>query len=1070
VTSPTPPQRSSAPLVVRLGLGLLLGALALLVNHFAVPLLSEETPKFIFGGALVLVAYVRLGPEAGVLAAIVSIGATIARFDGRGAAALTYVAMWWATTALSRRARGLVPAALCVWLAAGWAIDLLAYGLGVGLSPDYLALLFLKQLFNATIDAILAELLLRLPLPGVLGPSERDAGATPLRAYAFNRVLLAVMAPMTFLALTYTRAEFREVVSRAEARSERTASNASMAVAVFLRERREPLQRLARRLEQRVDPAAAQAMLDAFAAGMPGYLHVTLVDSAGVVLASTPASTRDSAAHRAMAIGEQPYFHESRETLETAYAPLILARGPAAPAGSITPIVAIAEPLVTSGGRFAGLVVGAIDGRALAPRLSAARSDAAEVVSLFDAAGRLITSLDTRARAGMPLAGLVAGWRDTPEPARTFVYYPPADGSVESRYHIDPRHAAYHLVPPSGWRVLVDLPSHALHAAMRHAALQVLGVTLALLALLYAAIALVARRLAAPLRRTNEVATAIAHGGWAEDEQLALLGASPIEEVSSLVEQLRTMQRALAAKHAESAAREEASEQRFRATFEQAAVGVVHLGLEGDVLRVNQRFAAIAAHERDALLGHRFESLLHPDDVDAVRRQIAVLRSGARATFSEETRVRRHDGSLVWVQLTGSRVHDAEGEAHYFIVVAEDIGVRKELEHQLLQAQKMEAIGQLAGGIAHDFNNLLTPILAYSDLVLAEMPRGTSLADDVEQIRRAAERARALTQQLLAFGRRQVLEMRVVDLGSVVEQFLAMFRPILREDVAIDVRVEGPLWSVRADAVQIEQILMNLAVNAVDAMPAGGRLSITASNVTLATAPSGAPGLVGRCVRLAVRDTGVGIPPDAIAHLFEPFFTTKARGRGTGLGLATVYGIVRQHGGDVTVRSDHGRGATFTLLFPAASASAEPLGVPAARAALPDARRPRGETVLVAEDERAVRELVSSALQRHGYTVLSAANPPEALRLLEGDPAPRLDLLVTDVIMPSMNGRELLERLRATRPDLPALFISGYPGDVIASHGVLDAGVNLLHKPFAVDELLRRVRVVLGEAAVDAAR
>ncbi len=395
------------------------------------------------------------------------------------------------------------------------------------------------------------------------------------------------------------------------------------------------------------------------------------------------------------------------------------------------------------------------------------------------------------------------------------------------------------------------------------------------------------------------------------------------------------------------------------------------------------------------------------------------------------------------------------------IVHTEDITERTKLEDQLRQTQKMEAVGRLAGGIAHDFNNLLSVILSYSSIALEDLGAGDPLRDDLVEIQRAGERATGLTRQLLAFSRRQILQPRVTDLDQIVAGVTAMLGRLLREDIAVTVRPTPGLGLVLADPGQIEQVLMNLAVNARDAMPDGGRVTIETANVVLdATYAALHPGVApGAYVMLAVSDTGVGMDAATRSRIFEPFFTTKGPGKGTGLGLSTVLGIVQQAGGHVGVYSEPGHGSAFKVYLPRTERLAD--------AAITGRVEvlPRGvATILLVEDEDQVRQVAATILRRHGYTVLEAANGGDALRIA-AEPTTSLDLVVTDVVMPHVGGRKLAELLAVQRPELKVLFTSGYTDDAIVHHGVLDAGVAFLQKPFTPDALLRKVDEVLAAPA-----
>ena len=407
-------------------------------------------------------------------------------------------------------------------------------------------------------------------------------------------------------------------------------------------------------------------------------------------------------------------------------------------------------------------------------------------------------------------------------------------------------------------------------------------------------------------------------------------------------------------------------------------------------------------------------------------------------------------------------------EAGYANVYGRDITdlLRAAKEHELVQeqlrqSQKLESIGRLAGGVAHDLNNLLTPIMGYSQLALGSLPKEHPLYDDMEQIHQAGQRAQDLTRQLLAFGRKQLLEVSVLNLSDQVRQFEPILRRVIREDIEIELFLAEPLGSVRADPGQVHQILMNLAMNAQDAMPDGGRLTVETADVAFdefraRTHPDLQP---GSYVMLAVSDTGVGMDDRTREKIFEPFYTTKPPGKGTGLGLATVYGIVLQHKGGIWVYSEPGRGATLKVYLPRAEAPAD------ARPELKDGPiEHKGETILVVEDEEIVRDLTCEILKRHGYNILLAGTSNQAVEISAGTDGD-IHLLVTDMVMPKVNGRELYGRLRKDRPGLAVLYMSGYTHNVIAHHGILDDDTNFIEKPFSISGLTGKVRSVLDAAA-----
>jgi PAS domain S-box-containing protein len=499
------------------------------------------------------------------------------------------------------------------------------------------------------------------------------------------------------------------------------------------------------------------------------------------------------------------------------------------------------------------------------------------------------------------------------------------------------------------------------------------------------------------------------------------------------------------------------SEELFRATFEQAAVGIAHVAPDGRWLRVNQRLCDIVGYSREELLRKSFQDITDPADTESNVEALRRLLEGEIRTYSDEKRYVRKDGSFVWVALTVSLVRTKSGDPDYLISVIEDITERKGLEAQFLQAQKMESVGQLAGGIAHDFNNLLNVITGMAFFVSEQLKADDPLQEDLREITRAADRAAAMTRQLLAFSRKQIMEPKVLDVGRLVLDLAGMLGRLIGEDVELAVVPARGSCSIRADPGQIEQAVMNLAVNARDAMPNGGTLTIETQAVELAgtqaaTYPSLEPGAY---VQLTVSDSGDGMDEATRARIFEPFFTTKEVGKGTGLGLSTVYGIVQQSGGTIWVDSEVGQGTSFRIWFPEVEEAAP--GDEPAPAIAPE----RGaETILVVEDYVGLRQLARRMLEKAGYTVLVASDGGEALQALERHDSP-VHLLLTDVVMPGMNGRELAARMREAHPEVKVIYTSGHTEDALIRHGIEADAAHFLRKPYTHEDLTRAVRVVL---------
>jgi len=446
---------------------------------------------------------------------------------------------------------------------------------------------------------------------------------------------------------------------------------------------------------------------------------------------------------------------------------------------------------------------------------------------------------------------------------------------------------------------------------------------------------------------------------------------------------------------------------------------------------------------------------VHPQDRERVHH--AIHTKQLAGLYDEEYRIVRPDGSVRWIRDQAFPVRDAAGHVTRIAGVAEDVTERRQLEQQLRQTQKMESIGQLAGGVAHDFNNWLTVISGCTELVAEMLPADPVASQLIGEIRHASERAAALTRQLLAFSRQEVIEPKVLDLNTVVADAEKMLRRILGEDVLLSSALAASLPRVRIDAGQWIQILMNLAVNARDAMPQGGRLTIETREVDLDDSYVRLHPKVtrGRYVMLAVSDTGSGMSPEVKARIFDPFFTTKPRGQGTGLGLAVVHGIVEQSGGHIGVYSEPGGGTTFKFYLPPVASD------PAAASGAESAARVRGtETLLLVEDDYSVRRITSRILRRYGYTVLEAGDGEAALQLLEQEHS-RVELLVTDVVMPNMDGRQLAERVLRKYPRVKVLYTSGYTDDAVVRHGILHAEVAFLQKPHSSLMLVSKIREVL---------
>ena len=499
------------------------------------------------------------------------------------------------------------------------------------------------------------------------------------------------------------------------------------------------------------------------------------------------------------------------------------------------------------------------------------------------------------------------------------------------------------------------------------------------------------------------------------------------------------------------------TESGFRSMIEDAPYGIFRAATDGTLLRANPALEKMLAYGKlDDLLKANLDTEIFKNPSDF--QKLKELLDSANEFKDVEVGLKRRDGAPITVRCTGRRVKEEHLGVPCFDVFAEDVTERRILERQLQMAGKMEAVGRLSGGIAHDFNNLLGVIIGYSQVLKRRLDPGSALLEHAEEIEKAGQRAASLTRQLLAFSRQQILTPAVLNMNDLILDMAKMLPRLLGEDVAVSTSLYADLGMVKADQGQIEQVIMNLAVNARDAMPQGGKLLIETANVELDQAyawrhPGAKP---GHYVMLALTDSGIGIDAETLAHIFEPFFTTKELGKGTGLGLATVYGVVKQSGGYIWVDSKPGQGASFQIFLPRIEETATTVA-----ATTPLAQTTGGsETILLVEDAESLRKLTRSFLESHGFRVLVAQNGEEAMEV-EARHSAKIDLLLTDVVMPGMNGRVLSEKLQPKQPAMRVLYMSGYTDSFIAGHGVLERGTVLLNKPFTEDALIGKVREVL---------
>ena len=503
------------------------------------------------------------------------------------------------------------------------------------------------------------------------------------------------------------------------------------------------------------------------------------------------------------------------------------------------------------------------------------------------------------------------------------------------------------------------------------------------------------------------------------------------------------------------------SEALFRSQFELGNIGIAITTVEQRWRRVNRRLCEMLGYSEEELQRRTWAEMTYPEDLSPDLAQFNRLLAGEIDSYEMEKRFFRKDGTILTTHLTTSCFRNQDGSVGFFIASFLDITERKQaeeekavLESQLRQAQKMESIGRLAGGVAHDFNNMLSVILGYAELTRDRLPEGHPLTEYVQEIRKAANHSKDTISQLLAFSRKQIVVPKSVELNELIMSMKTALARLIGEDIELHFRPREGLWKIKCDPSQLDQILVNFAVNARDAMPKGGRLTIETANVACDD-PSCREHLgitPGEYVLLLVSDNGIGMDQQTLSKIFEPFFTTKGVGQGTGLGLSTVYGIVKQNRGFIYVDSEPGRGSSFKVYFPRILQEDEPVETAEETALVSGSG-----TVLLVEDDPMVRKMTTAMLERIGYTVIASEGPREALLFCKQADTP-IDLLISDVVMPGMNGRELRDQIQAIKPGVKVLFVSGYTSNVIAGHGVLEEGVHFAEKPFTLNDLARKVQ------------
>ena len=720
-----------------------------------------------------------------------------------------------------------------------------------------------------------------------------------------------------------------------------------------------------------------------------------------------------------------------------------------------------------------------IGDKAVYPIVAAIRDDAGQTVGYLVKWRRLVATAEARQQfvdAMGNRAALYIGnnegevWTDLVGPASE----PPLDVRSAKDIVYYTREGSHSVValsrPISGtpWYVLLEFAAEPIFAQSGLFLWRVTVVGLIVLAIGLASASMLSRSIARPLDALTKAASEITAGGHSR-----LVEVSTRDELGELAKAFNTMvvrlrdtQRDLERqvqertaelherRHAEDALRR--SEERYRDLFENANDMIFTHDLNGYFTSINKRGEMLTGYARHEFIGMNIGTITAPGYLALVSDSVSNKTTGGEQARLYETEIITKDGRLLPVEVNARLIY--EGDQPVGVQgIARDISERKQLEDQLRHSQKMEAIGRLAGGIAHDFNNLLTAIIGYSQLALGRLSSDDAMRKEIDEINNAGLRAAALTNQLLAFSRKQLPQPRVLDLNVSVCGLQKMLQRLIGEDLQLIIKPASDRAHVKADPGHVEQVIMNLAVNARDAMDEGGTLTIETTVLELETGSGHDPPIPsGPYVVLSINDTGAGMDPETMSHIFEPFFTTKEQGKGTGLGLSTVYGIVKQSGGHISVASKRGRGTTFKVWLPRVEQEAEPPHREESN------QLPRGtETVLLVEDDELVRKFAGRVLRELGYTLLEASNGEEALDLIQEHEADKIDLMLTDVVMPQLGGKALADRVRCMRPEVKVLFASGHTDKLVPNGKLGEEMDSFLHKPFTPSSLADKVRHAL---------
>ena len=1067
-------------------------------NAFPVSILNAH---FIFGSLFAMLALQVFGWIPGLAAGAVISAYTWLAWNHPWAMVTMTAEVAVAGWLFTRRRWSLVTADTVYWLCVGLPLGFVCFRFISGLPMGNALFLLAKQTINGIANALIA----RLVITGWI-VIRRTNGRIAFRELLSNLMLVFVLGPfLVFLALA-GRADMAETDRRIRDTLTWDSRQLTDGLETWLHQRERVVATLAT-LAQTLDTEAIQARLDQAWQSDTGFLRIALMNRYSTVTAAAP-RIEDGRSVLGMNYADRPYIAEIRKTLKPIFSDVLLSKF-----RPEDPIVIVAAP-VAAGGEYNGLVTGLIKFDRIRTLLELHATGPDVRYTLVDKKGRVILSnrpdlpsLAPFSRPGGRLSALDNGLRQwIPD-------LPPNTSTIDlwgKSFYV----ARSALGRTAQWQLILEQPVAPFQKILyrRYMNAFLLAFTLLVAALVFAE--LISRRVVRPIDRIVEATRTVP--ARVEAGEPVQWPRHPVVEADFLITNLKVMSDSLKNKFIENRQINESLEQRVAERTEALHQSEVFLEsvIDNIPAMVFVKDAATLRYVKlnragEKLLGLSRQEMTGKNDYDffpnAVADRLAqtdrqALAEGRLVEITEETIQTRHLGERI-LYTRKIPIFDRYKTPRYLLGISEDISERKQgrealeaanrklrqsqaatlniledlkaenearrknaaerdrLQEQLIQAQKMESVGRLAGGVAHDFNNMLNVILGYTELALQKMNKDDPLYDDLTEILSAARRSADITGQLLAFARRQTIAPRTIDLNDTVEGMLKMLRRLIGEDIDLAWKPGTGLWPVNMDPAQVDQVLANLLVNARDAISGVGKITIETENARLDESYcADRPGFVpGEFVLLAVSDDGCGMDRKTMDHLFEPFFTTKEVGKGTGLGLATVYGIVRQNNGFINVYSEPGQGATFKIYLPrhAGDAVSEPLFTGT------ETLHGTGESVLVVEDEPSVLKLADKMLAGLGYTVMTAQGPAAALEQAKRHTG-GIDLLITDVVMPEMSGRDLAEKLESMHPGLRVLYMSGYTANVIAHRGILDKGVHFIQKPFNKRDLAKKVKAVLG--------